>query len=351
MNNCKTNFLKKDFVDFLFSLKKRLFVITDENIQRIYKDLLKNELPGASWLVIPPGESYKTREMKQKIEDQLLSMNIRSNDVLLAIGGGVVTDLIGFVASTLSRGVDYINIPTTLLGMVDASVGGKTGVNTPFGKNSVGVFYPPIHVHIQMDFLSTLSKTQRLIGLAEVIKYGLISDPFLFLRLEKEKEKWDCLDKDFIQYLVDTSRKIKESVVNVDFMETGYRQILNFGHTVAHGLELMTSYQIPHGFALAIGLLIESYISYQEGFCPYDHVIRVKSLLQYYEFPLDIFSEGMGKALYQAMTRDKKNLDNEVYFVHINQIGRYVNKDNLYSFPITKNKIDRAIDWVLCNIV
>lgn len=351
MDYCKNNLLKKDFVEFLSSLKKRLFVITDENIQRIYRNALQDDLSDVFWLTVPAGERYKTREMKQEIEDQLLRLGIRSNDVVIAIGGGVITDLVGFVSSTLYRGVDYINIPTTLLGMVDASVGGKTGVNTPFGKNSVGSFYPPIHVHIQIDFLQTLSKTEKLMGLAEVIKYGLILDSELFFRLEKEKVKWDSLDKEFIEYLVNTSRKIKESIVDVDFMETGYRQILNFGHTVAHGLELITNYQIPHGFSVAIGLLVEAYISHQEGFCPLDHVIRLKNLLKSYEFPLDILSSDMKEALYQAMQRDKKNRGEEPYFVLIERIGQYLEKGLTYSFPIDKTKIDSAIDWVLWNIV
>lgn len=306
--------------DFLHSWQKRLFLVVDATVENLYQ--FSRE--GHYTLVIPGGERSKTRGVKEFVENQLLESGVGPEDLLIAIGGGTITDLVGFVAATLYRGISYINVPTTLLGMVDASIGGKTGINTSFGKNTIGAFHLPRHVHIEPAFLETLPEQEYLMGLAEVIKYGLIFDADLFELLERKNFS--------LKKVIQTCCAIKQHVVDNDPLEKkGLRQILNFGHTVGHGLELMTNYEIPHGFAVAMGLLLETKISALMGYC--NEVERVERILASYKFPLQSFSK---EVLYSAMLRDKKSRSDQVYCVLLDRIGQCVEKGGAYSFPVPK---------------
>lgn len=332
-----SSYLKNEFREILFQMKKKFFVIVDDNIDRLYRATIQEELSSLelSWVVIPSGEGTKTREMKHFIEDRLFELGIRPDHALIALGGGVITDLVGFVAATLYRGIPYINIPTTLLGMVDASIGGKTGVNTSFGKNSVGAFHLPLHIYREPRFLETLPEQELLMGIAEMIKYGLILDFELFERLEaKERINFE---------LIERSALIKEKVVSMDFREAGYRQILNFGHTVAHALEHMTHYELPHGFAVGMGLLIETYLSYLEGHISYEEVERLRSLLKAYEFPIMPIHREL---FYESVIHDKKNRSQEIHFVMIERIGQHLAHEGKYSFPVKRENIDKALEIV-----
>jgi 3-dehydroquinate synthase len=318
--------MQSRFYQFLSSLEKRVFLVIDKHVQEIY------QFSADKMVTISGGESVKTRKMKEFVEDELLKQGIGRGDIIVAVGGGSVTDLVGFVAATLHRGVDYVNVPTTFLGMVDASIGGKTGINTPFGKNTIGAFHLPKQIYIEEEFLTTLSKVDYLMGLAEVIKYGLIFDRNLFEELERG---------DFdTKKVIERSQQIKQEIVEKDPREIGLRQILNFGHTVAHGLELISHYQIPHGFAVATGLLMETKLSVQQGFCSYEEFFRLKELLERYEFPLQSFCKEL---LYSAMLLDKKNKDGKVYFVLLDRIGRCVEKEGRYSFPISKEILSNIL--------
>lgn len=219
-------------------LQKRLpghtfVVITDEHVHKHHPFPIEN----SHILVMTPGESHKNRRTKESLEDRLRALGLGRETCIIAIGGGVVTDVVGFVAATYCRGVPWVAIPTTLLGMVDASIGGKTGVNTAAGKNLIGAFYPPEVVWIDLSMLATLPAYEMQSGLAEVIKYSLIGSRDLFLALEKSRAKWAARDPDFLRSVIAECATIKSAIVEGDFRETGARRILNFGHTIGHVIE------------------------------------------------------------------------------------------------------------------
>ena len=204
---------------------KSVIVISDYTVNTLYRD--RFSFP-AKWFLIEPGELSKTREVKEMIEDFLLSHNVKRDVVIIGFGGGVVTDLAGFVAATYLRGVSYIAVPTTLMGMIDAAIGGKCGVNTVYGKNTIGAFYPPEYVHIDPVFLQTLPEKEIKSGLMEIIKYGIIWDETILNDFEDRYR-----DMEFLMRCI----AIKSLIVEKDKYDQGLRQALNFGHTVAHALE------------------------------------------------------------------------------------------------------------------
>lgn len=345
MNTCETTLFTTEFMQFLSALDKRLFVISDTNIVKLYQSKVLSEISAVEWIAISPGEEQKNRATKEMLEDLLLERGIRRNDVLVAIGGGVISDLVGFISSTLLRGIPFINVPTTLLAMVDASIGGKTGVNTKHMKNAIGTYYSPIYIHTSIAFLKTLPQEHMLSGLAEIIKYGLIINAPLFKEVREGKQQWDQRNHECLENWISKSQEIKGQITKADLYETGYRQILNFGHTIAHAIETVHNYQIFHGFAVAIGLLIESYISFLQGLIQLEEVYELKELLIGYGFPLDLVQKEDITKLYRVMMRDKKNAEKKPHFVHIQNIGSFYVSDGVYSFPIEKAVLERAFSW------
>lgn len=226
------NLLKEDVLE---RFSGPIAIITDTKIEKLFgKKLFKGQ---ASFFSFPAGEKSKTRKTKEKIEDGLIQKGFGSDTVIVGLGGGVVTDLAGFVAATYCRGVKLVLIPTTLLGMVDAAIGGKNGVNTPKAKNRIGTFYFPELIMIDTDFLKTLPEKEMLMGGAEILKYGLIDDPSLFQDLPK---LFSSIDK-----TIEKSIAAKKKVVGEDPEEKkGLRRILNFGHTIGHALETIENYKI-----------------------------------------------------------------------------------------------------------
>ncbi|MBM3202237.1 MAG: 3-dehydroquinate synthase [Chlamydiae bacterium] len=314
--------MQSRFSDFLASIKRKTYLVVEKKIHDLYG------IHADNILVIPGGELVKTRQMKEFVEDALLAKGISKSDVIVAVGGGSLLDLVGFVASTLLRGIDFITVPTTLLAMVDASIGGKTAINTPYGKNLIGAFHMPIDSYVDFTFLDTLPEEEFLMGMAEVIKYGLVFDKQLFEEIENKSAS--------LEKIVLRSREIKQEIVAKDPMDKGIRHILNFGHTVGHALEFLHNYELKHGFAVASGLVFELALSIHEGYCSSYDLDRLKELLQMYKFPLQSFCK---KLLYSAMLKDKKNRDGEVYFVLLHEIGRCVEKQGKYSFPIPKETL------------
>jgi 3-dehydroquinate synthase len=248
-------------------------------------------------------------------------MNCDRKSTLIALGGGVVGDLTGFIAATYQRGIPFIQIPTTLLSQVDSSVGGKTAVNHPRGKNMIGAFYQPKLVVVDLDTLQTLPKNEFRAGLAEVIKYGIIADDKLFAFLENNTKKILSLNRDCLEYIIETSCAIKAKVVEKDERESRHRMILNFGHTFGHSIETLTNYtEYLHGEALAIGMTQAAWLSVETGECSEDVPIRIANLLK--KFNLPVHSPNLKpEDVISSMYYDKKTTHNKLRFILAKNIG------------------------------
>ncbi|HSX04039.1 MAG TPA: 3-dehydroquinate synthase [Rhabdochlamydiaceae bacterium] len=314
--------------------KSRLALITDETIQHEYRCLLE-ELR-IKIFSFPAGEMHKTRQAKAFLEDALLDNQFAKDSTLIAIGGGVVLDVAGFVAATFCRGIPLILIPTTLLGMVDACLGGKTAVNTHHGKNLIGSFYFPETIIIDPDFLNSLPAHQFLNGIAEMIKYGLIDSKPLFEKLEAK-----CEVKELIQECLEIKKKVIESD---PYEEKGYRRILNFGHTFGHALELLENYQIPHGEAIAIGMILESYISMRLQLLKKEEFERIVALFHEYKFPLKLSRRFTLEELLLAFSRDKKSTSSIARLVVLKSIGQVEPFNGEYCTEVDLKLIKEAIE-------
>jgi 3-dehydroquinate synthase len=319
----------------LLCLNRRYSLVTDTNVAKLYGNMIEHSLKkegyDVSLIVFPAGEIHKTRRTKEFIEDVMLQLKMGRDTTVIALGGGVVSDLAGFVAATYCRGIPLINIPTTLMGMVDAAIGGKTGVNTTLGKNKIGAFYPASHILIEEKFLETLPEEEMKNGYAEVIKYALIASSVLFEQLEKGDQT----------HVVNTCVGLKEDIVKRDLLERGERRILNFGHTFAHAYEQVLDYRVSHGMAVAAGLLFESHLSRSLGTLSDTDFARIVSLLQGWQFPyIDC------EALIEAMTTDKKTRGHETRFVILNGIGQVVPFDNEYCTAVDEKYVRDAYDYL-----
>ena len=247
----------------------KLFLITNSTLQGLYSGIIESQFlsrPNIKILVLPDGEEYKKQNTINSIYDFLATGKANRKSVLISLGGGVLGDMVGFVAATFMRGIAYIQIPTTLLSQVDSSVGGKTGINHPAGKNLIGAFKQPLQTIIDVDFLNTLSDREFVSGYGELIKHGFIQDPELFHLLVQKN--WREL-KSNPQLLVDVvyrSCKVKANVVMADEKESNLRAILNFGHTLGHLIETLTDYlRFSHGEAVIIGMDFAAWWSFQRG--------------------------------------------------------------------------------------
>lgn len=309
-----------------FEFSKRLAIISNPTVYDLYGKVVSESIKDAGFelteIIIPDGEEYKSLTWLQNIYGELLKARLDRRSALIALGGGVIGDITGFAASTYMRGVDFIQVPTTLLAQVDSSVGGKTGVNHPLGKNMIGTFWQPRIVWIDTDTLKTLPKREFLSGLAEVIKYGVIRDSGLFGFLEMNRDKILKLDRDAIIHIVGRSCEIKSDVVSRDERESGLREILNYGHTIGHAIETVTGYKrFLHGEAVAIGMNIEAELSRSLGFIDDKQVSRIKDLIESYSLPSGMPEGIESKALFTAMQIDKKAVSGELKFVLPEKVG------------------------------
>lgn len=300
-------------------------VITNPLVNGLYGDVIKNSLKKANFKVsfteIPDGEEYKTLETACKIYNRLIDEKMERQSLLIALGGGVIGDITGFVAATFLRGVSYIQVPTTLLAHIDSSIGGKTAVNHPKGKNLIGAFYQPKAVFIDVDTLRTLSKKDILCGAAEIIKYGVIRDSNFFEYLENNIKKLINLDEKVLIHTVKRACEIKTDVVSRDERETGLRAILNFGHTIGHAIESTTDYKkYRHGEAVAIGMVYASKLSLEFGLCNNKDCTRVVNLIKKAGLPTTISDLDID-AIIDSMHLDKKVKEEKVRFVLMRKIG------------------------------
>src|SRR5574338_243702 len=279
---------------------RRLAFITDDTVAKHRTPWLP-AIPENALFTFPAGEASKTRETWGRLSDALLSAGYDRQSAIVALGGGVVGDLAGFVAATLLRGVPFAQIPTTLLAMLDASVGGKVGVDTGIGKNLIGAFYPPAIVLADPLTLLTLPDRVFRAGLAEAVKHGVIADATYFDWIEQEAPRLIARDLEALTRLVTRSVEIKAQVVSEDEREGGRRAILNAGHTIAHGLEQESHYQLPHGEAVGLGLIAECRIAERMGLVPDGLSDRVLKLLSALGLPTRLTSPPVMARVLEAM--------------------------------------------------
>lgn len=306
------------------NLGRHLGVVTHPALAELYGSGVVESLRGAghevSLLTVPPGEESKSLEEAVRLSRALVRARLDRGSALLGLGGGVIGDLGGFVAATLYRGIPFINLPTTLLAQVDSSVGGKTGVNLPEGKNLVGAFHQPHLVVADVLTLRTLPEREFRSGLAEVAKHGMIADPVLFQRLEEEADRILSRDPRALQEIVRRSCAIKARVVEADEREAGPRAMLNFGHTVGHAVEAALGYgTITHGEAVAHGMLVAAALSVRRGLCPEADAVRLRKLLT--RFGLLGASLPSPESLETYMVSDKKARDGVLQFVLTRGVG------------------------------
>ncbi len=306
----------------------QIVIITDETVKALYGDDLKNKL-NANLIAIPDGEGSKSRTMKAKIEDEMLDMACDRDTLIIALGGGVVGDLAGFVASTYMRGIPFIQIPTTLLAMVDSSIGGKTAINVKHGKNLIGTFWKAKDIYLDVHYLRSLPKEHIVNGLVEAVKMFLTHDRESFSYVEEKLDAILAKDEDALTYLIEKARSIKFKVVKQDEREENQRILLNFGHTVGHGLEKLSNYKIMHGKAVGFGILFESKISQIEGSLQEDAFQRVYRFMMRLGININEIDYNE-EEIWKAMLNDKKNRCGELMYVVLDSIGKasYVNALN-----------------------
>jgi 3-dehydroquinate synthase len=304
-----------------------VLVVTNETVAPLYLDKLVAgiRLPKVSTVVLPDGEVYKNLDTLQCIYNALLEHRHSRGTTLIALGGGVVGDMTGFAAATYQRGVDFLQIPTTLLSQVDSSVGGKTGVNHPLGKNMIGAFHQPRAVFADTDTLATLPPREYRAGVAEVVKYGLIADPEFYQWLEDHVDDINDRSPVILQEMVLRSCQNKADVVARDEREADVRAILNLGHTFGHAIETVEQYKgLLHGEAVAVGMLMAADMSARLGWLAVGEVYRLKSLLLSLGLPVTVPKVMTPARFSEAMALDKKVAGGVVRLVLLKSIGEAV---------------------------
>ncbi len=273
-------------------------------------------------ILVPPGERHKNLAATARIYERMVAVSLDRKSLLLTLGGGVLGDIGGFAAATYLRGIAFIQIPTTLLAQVDASVGGKTGVDLPSGKNLVGAFHQPKAVFIDTDTLASLPQRELRSGLAEVIKYGIIRDRRFYDFIDSSLPQLLARERDSLTKAIIRSCEIKAEVVGSDETEQGLRAILNFGHTVGHALEAVTAYRrYKHGEAISIGMVAAALIGEEIGYTPADVTARLMSTLRAAKLPTQFPPDVDAGDVLSAMLRDKKTTDGRVHFVLASALG------------------------------
>jgi len=304
---------------------KQVLIVSNETIAPLYLAKLQIALGDyqVETAILPDGEQYKTLQYLETIFDQLLAKKFSRNSTLIALGGGVIGDMGGFAAACYQRGIAFIQIPTTLLAQVDSSVGGKTGVNHPLGKNMIGAFYQPQCVIADADVLDTLDDRQLSAGLAEVIKYGLIRDPDFLQWLEANMPKLLARDKDALAYAIERSCINKAEVVGEDEFESGVRATLNLGHTFGHAIETGSGYgHYLHGEAVAIGTCFAADLSRRLGWLNDADVKRIIDLFQAAKLPVTPPTEMTTEQYVDLMAVDKKNVDGKIRVILLEAVGK-----------------------------
>lgn len=298
---------------------KKILVVSDENTYYHFYHLIENILMSMGLKVysaiVTPGESSKSFQCAQMLYSKALDANLGRDSTIIALGGGVVGDLAGFVAATYMRGIRFIQLPTSLLAQVDSSIGGKVAINHPLAKNIIGAFYQPEMVFINPNTLTTLPPRELATGMAELVKHGFIADRDFIIWLEENLEALLALDIDTLSYALFRSCSIKAGIVEKDEKETGIRAYLNFGHTIGHAIESATGYSIyTHGEAIALGMVYESKIAVNMGLVDEDYVKNLSAILKKVGLPTQLCSPDWDRII-SKMAYDKKNVGGRILFI------------------------------------
>jgi len=306
-------------------------IITDENVDKYWGEKIQQSFQNQNiqflYKILPAGEHTKSREYKAELENFLIKNNCDRGCCLVAFGGGVVGDLVGFTASTYLRGVPFIQIPTTLLSIVDSSVGGKTAIDIPDGKNLVGAFHQPKCVYTDIQFLETLSEKEFISGIAEIIKMAVCFDKEFFIFLEKNNQAILNRDKDSLKYIIQKSCELKSKVTSEDEKEKGIRAILNFGHTLGHAVESLSNFSLSHGECVAIGMKYESLISVKLKILKLENAKRLISCLENYKLPVNIPDNIDINSIIEKTLVDKKAHDKKAKYILLSSIGEVYEKN------------------------
>lgn len=322
-------------------------LISDANVYRLHGQemgRLLEELGSLHTYVFEPGEESKNRRVKEEIEDAMLADGLSRDTVVVGLGGGVTTDLAGFVAGTFLRGVPWFAVPTSLLAAVDASVGGKVGVNTPAGKNLIGLFHHPLVVAIDLDFIATLPAEEFDNGLAEMAKHGLISDRSYFDQLVRGVESLRRLKPEALEAAIARSVEIKAEVVSKDPREADLRQILNGGHTIAHAIEKVSGFQISHGRAVAMGLSVEAGIAEKIGLLSEKEKTTLRRGLRILGLPYAPPAEMSAEQILGSTFGDKKSRGGRPHYALPEKIGKMAVSTSGYARPVPDEIVLAAIE-------
>lgn len=328
--------------DFLELQDKNVVVISDKKTFNLHKTKITKAFRNVkkiNYIVLPFSEKNKTVDYSLKICERLLKIGTDRNSLIVSVGGGVTGDIVGFVASVYMRGIPFIHIPTTFLSQIDSSIGGKTGVNFSNAKNVFGTITQPEAVIVDTSFLETLPIKQIREGLSEIIKYAVTQSSRLFKFLENIEE---INNKNILEDLVYESIAMKAKIISKDEKDKGIREILNFGHTVGHAIEILSGHKISHGEAVSIGMAYEAKIAFVLKYLKEAEYQRIISLLKKNE--MSIKTDLNSNELIKIMKNDKKNRDGKIMFVLPNKIGSIVKKGNLFSFDVDKEIIKNVLD-------
>jgi 3-dehydroquinate synthase len=349
---------------------KKIIVITNPLVNGLYGakllSVLKKGRYNPDFIEVPDGEKYKSLITANYLYDELLKRKVDRTTTLIALGGGAIGDLTGFVAATYMRGLPLVHIPTTLLAQVDSSIGGKVAVDHPLAKNIMGSFYQPQAVYIDPEVLQTLSERDINNGMVETIKIAVISSPSLFRWLEKNIDQFINKNIHLLEELVKKAVSLKVNIVLKDPWERGLRKILNFGHSIGHALEVEAGYQgLSHGEAVALGMLIETKIAHHRGMCSESLEGQIKSILSFRSSSLSSLSpsssflrkqESINTAireldfnqLLETLTLDKKNIQGKMRFILPETLGKVTLVDDITKEEVIKALEEFKKEWVLC---
>ncbi len=330
---------------------RRAVIVTDGNVGPIYAQQVLSSLKSAQLeahlVSVPPGETSKRLSVTEMLYDKMFDFSVERSDVILALGGGVVGDLAGFIAATFKRGINYIQVPTTLLAMVDSGVGGKAGINLPRGKNMIGAFYQPKFVFTDIETLKTLPRRELGCGLAETVKHAVIRDGNFFEMLEANNRPIIELQSDLLVEIVVRNCRIKAEVVSLDEREANLRGILNYGHTIAHAIEtVLAERDFHHGEAVALGMIAAARLAVQRSLLKAEQAQRIFNLLKAFDLPTQITGDLPVDQLYQSMQHDKKVREGKINFVLPTSLGSCTFVNDLTETEI-KNTILSLTDNVI----
>lgn len=341
--------LEESLREDLDNLQRKVCIVTDSHVAALYLDeiasICGDLFAKVISFVFPAGEASKNMDTVQKLYLSLIENHFDRGDLLIALGGGVVGDLTGFAAATYLRGIDFLQIPTTLLAQVDSSIGGKTGVDFQQYKNMVGAFHMPRMVYMNTATLNTLPAEQFSSGMAEIIKHGLIRDEAYYRWISDHREGICGLDPELLEEMIYRSCQIKGSVVEEDPKEKGVRAHLNFGHTVGHAVEKLSDFRLSHGYSVALGMKAAAYLSKKLGYLSGEDISEMLSVFASFGLPVSLPLEEDSREILQATKSDKKMAGKQIKFIILTAVGTA----QIYR-EFTDEDLLEAIDYMKSNV-